>query len=882
MEIKSRESTSPLQWLSAPAQRFLSSVSIRTWIFVIVAICVVALAFYAGGKPRLRKPVAQFVNTVVTLQFLSEADKYVKGILASPRSMQIDIKHTNYQKLLFKRDEAFKRGIIVTTDESYVPAEVTVDGRSYRVRMRLKGDYPDHLTGDKWSFRIITKGESAVFGMKRFSIQDPTRSGWLKEWIMYKWYAYEDLIALRYDYIDVTINGRDLGIFTIEESFGKQLIEHNKRPEGPILKFDESFWLDKSSTNLGDRASQSDVYHAADITSFNTSKTMKTEKLRNNFLAGRALLTELRSGQKTLSEVMDVQRAARTFAISDILSDYHGMRWKNSRFYFNPVTARIEFIAYNMYAASDSVSRVSRIAYQRWLDGGLSKNHVEDWIDAFFSDEKFVTAYFEALNRMVSPGYLEQFFESISTELTEKMHILYKDGYTNLASTDDYLRNRDLVYQLLHPNLRLKAYFKNLDVESGTLTLTVANTAFLPVEFEAVECRAAGKLYDDIEPIKQAGKTAGAALEFLDIEVGGVEPEDSICTQVVDATGDSDEIGELRLRYKILGADESQWTTVDAYPIELASEYYAPETSDTSILIAAAPSGMIRIDDGARRIAIQPGYWKVTRDLVFPAGYQVIGSAGTTVDLNEGAALISYSSLRLIGSADAPFVIRTSDGSGQGIAVIGANERSTLSHVLISGNGAVTRDSWTLTGTITFYESDVSLANVNLETNNAEDMVNLIRSNYTIRDSRFVSSAFDALDIDFSDGIIEKSFFKDCGNDCIDFSGSISTLSDIEIDGAGDKGVSVGEQSSVNIADSRIRKTHIGLASKDGSIVDMEGVTISNVTTGLASYQKKPEYSGATLSAMDVILENTETPYFVQRGSAVFHDGIAIAVTPDH
>jgi len=33
---------------------------------------------------------------------------------------------------------------------------------------------------------------------------------------------------------------------------------------------------------------------------------------------------------------------------------------------------------------------------------------------------------------------------------------------------------------------------------------------------------------------------------------------------------------------------------------------------------------------------------------------------------------------------------------------------------------------------------------------------------------------------------------------------------------------------------------------------------------------------------MDVILENTETPYFVQRGSAVFHDGIAIAVTPDH
>ena len=76
--------------------------------------------------------------------------------------------------------------------------------------------------------------------MRRFSVQAPKRSGWGHEWVMYQWFRKEGLIALRYDYIDLTLNGKRRGIYALEESFSKELIENNQRREGPILKWDES------------------------------------------------------------------------------------------------------------------------------------------------------------------------------------------------------------------------------------------------------------------------------------------------------------------------------------------------------------------------------------------------------------------------------------------------------------------------------------------------------------------------------------------------------------------------------------------------------------------------------------------------------------------
>ena len=59
------------------------------------------------------------------------------------------------------------------------------------------------------------------------------------EWLKHKTAKREGVSALRYEYLNVTLNGKDLGIYAIEEHFEKRLIEDNNRREGPIVSFSE-------------------------------------------------------------------------------------------------------------------------------------------------------------------------------------------------------------------------------------------------------------------------------------------------------------------------------------------------------------------------------------------------------------------------------------------------------------------------------------------------------------------------------------------------------------------------------------------------------------------------------------------------------------------
>ena len=107
------------------------------------------------------------------------------------------------------------------------------------IKLRFKGDWVDHLKGEKWSFRVVVLGENTFKGLKSFSIQSPHTRTFLDEWFMHKIFKKEDILTTRYEFIDVKLNNKQLGIYAYEEHFEKQLLESSNRREGPILKFNE-------------------------------------------------------------------------------------------------------------------------------------------------------------------------------------------------------------------------------------------------------------------------------------------------------------------------------------------------------------------------------------------------------------------------------------------------------------------------------------------------------------------------------------------------------------------------------------------------------------------------------------------------------------------
>ena len=64
-----------------------------------------------------------------------------------------------------------------------------------------------------------------------------------------------------------------------------------------------------------------------------------------------------------------------------------------------------------------------------------------------------------------------------------------------------------------------------------------------------------------------------------------------------------------------------------------------------------------------------------------------------------------------------------------------------------------------------------------------------------IENTIFFNSYGDAIDYDRSGGYIKGCYFNNITNDAIDISVSNITIFENEIDGAGDKGLSVGEMS---------------------------------------------------------------------------------------
>ncbi|MCK5063221.1 MAG: hypothetical protein KAR23_04775, partial [Candidatus Aenigmarchaeota archaeon] len=194
-------------------------------------------------------------------------------------------------------------------------------------------------------------------------------------------------------------------------------------------------------------------------------------------------------------------------------------------------------------------------------------------------------------------------------------------------------------------------------------------------------------------------------------------------------------------------------------------------------------------------------------------------------------------------------------------------------NVYISNLSAPSQDGWKLSGAITVYESLIKINNCYFSNNReGDDMLDLVRTDYNITNSIFENILFDAIDDDFGKGTITQSSFVNIGNDALDFSGSVTNLSKIYINGTGDKGVSAGENSKIYIDHIEIENSQIAIASKDLSVIELDYVDIDSADIGLAAYQKKPEFGPSEIKVKNIYLINVTKERFIETASTLWID----------
>ena len=175
-------------------------------------------------------------------------------------------------------------------------------------------------------------------------------------------------------------------------------------------------------------------------------------------------------------------------------------------------------------------------------------------------------------------------------------------------------------------------------------------------------------------------------------------------------------------------------------------------------------------------------------------------------------------------------------------------ETRDLSKHLIDARG--------LTGCLSLINVNLKNIVINSSRSNCEDSVNLINVTGSIKTINIQNSFMDGLDVDFSNIVVNQANIKNSKNDCLDLSFGQYILKKINLSDCGDKGLSVGEKSSVELDYIKIKNSNIGIASKDSSITKLKNANLENLKICVTAYNKKQEFYGGFLKIKNINCKN--------------------------
>ena len=260
---------------------------------------------------------------------------------------------------------------------------------------------------------------------------------------------------------------------------------------------------------------------------------------------------------------------------------------------------------------------------------------------------------------------------------------------------------------------------------------------------------------------------------------------------------------------------------------------------------------------GENEYVIKKGNYKINKKIIIPKNFSLIVEAGTNITFSSDSYIyLQNGSIQINGSEDENVIFR-GDKSWGGLYVSDCLKPTIINHTIFKNISYFQHENIQLTGGLNFYNCNVKISHSKFIKSYSEDFLNLINSNFNLKYLEFSNTTSDAIDLDYSDGVIENIDLQNIGGDAIDTSGSEVRMKNIKTFNIIDKSISAGEKSTILLNDVEIRNSGIGIASKDSSIVKGKKVKIFNsINYDLTAFRKKNFYEGGVISLKDVLHEN--------------------------
>lgn len=834
-------------------------------------------------------------------------------------TLYVEIEEANVAVIQSVRDRAVERGVIVQEEEDRVPARVRLGNKTVDAEVRIKGDWTDHVQGEKWSLRFRLKS-GKLLGMRTFSVQDPLTRGYLWEWVVHQAAQREGLLAPRSTFVNLVVNNNDNGIFFLEEHFSKEMLESQSRREGPILILDEgSIWSVYLQNYIGKLGFGSKIPQPfqpaltpsrAEIRAYGTNRMAAVENLNRTLVTGLDKMRKLQNlviasdgyGDRlskwraledlqaaTVEQILATEQWARAHALYSLFQIWHGLIWHNLRFYFNPVTERLEPIIFDNMPHSVKSREPVYFRAQR-LTAEITKSPT------------YTRYFFQDLARYAGADYLEGLFKDLEPDFTRFSAALNAEKTLPSSHLPDAIKQRLRAQQTYLQNLlfptdpvNFSCFLKKESGPSNTidgiLEIRAWTTTKIPVllsgfRFENGQFVSARSCLDDAAAgaIDRDGSVIlpsnGMPYRFrlpINRRLTNLSQVAGIVKSARADTGEEESwrLDEVQAVYRPVSA-----TTDTAEPLMIVPRAKAwqeeggrPPPPDLTQALNRYPCLNYHSEDD--RLWLRPGKWTLNEDLLIPRGYSLHAGPNIHLRFAEGRVLLSEGPLIFHGTKDGPVILEPAEGAAHwaGVIVLGAPERSTWENVIVRNSNSLTRGGWMTTGGVTFYHSAVDLRDCRFEGTLAEDGLNLFGTDFLMERVTFSGCISDSFDGDFVTGTMRDCIFENGKADGVDFSGSTVELVGCHFKNLGDKAISAGEKSQCRVSGGTVRHTRIGVASKDSSHVAITGTSFSDITHfALAAYVKKAEYGPSSIEAVAVTIDRSP-PSLVQTGCELWLNG---------
>tara|TARA_B100001057_G_scaffold2756_1_gene2544 strand:+ start:1391 stop:3943 length:2553 start_codon:yes stop_codon:yes gene_type:complete len=678
---------------------------------------------------------------------------------------------------------------------NFSSGEIIHNKEKYPIKLRVKGDRIIHYQDkNSTSYKVDLRGPKRIWGLEEFALQKPITRNYVYEHMFHKLLEFNNLISLKYFFINLKLNDTDQGVYAVEEGFSKELIERNKRRNGPI------FGIDEVISDTGGIIYPNVLFDLYSKKYWLDNYPELTEKALSK-------LNNFKKKNVKLDEVFDLEKWATYFAIIDISNGTHGAISKSVKLHYNTVTSKFEPIGF---------------------DAQINPEHNTDFLllDFLNPNNNKCGAY------CYDREWFLRFLKTNDGELNYDFVNLYLKKLEKLSS-DEFLINFNKKYRKKINFFNSQIYSDNSKKTRGLykgLGLYVFDQDFLSKRSIYIKSRLSK--INEVEKLQFSLKDN--KIFFDNLNKPFFKKLNIICEN--KKTKESYIYNDININF-----DKNCKYLIGYKNIKLYKNIFVLNDNTESKVKKLSDLDEIELIDNIY-------YLKkdivINKDYYFSKNKKLIVEKGVKINFENDYLITSEGSILFQGSEQKPIFIDGINGKG---SLILLNNKFDFDNVIIQNLSFPKDKRKILYGGINVINSKLEIKNTKIKNSNSEDAINIISSQSLIKNLTVKNIMADAIDIDFGILSFENILCENISNDCLDTSGAKVKGSFLTGNKIKDKGLSFGENSEGEISNINFQNTKLGIAVKDGSNLRLSKYELNNNKYDLAVFSKKKEYEESTL-----------------------------------